>query len=60
MTSFEAKMLEKFSEAVEDAIARYLADKNISKNALREYFGDVKLLDRVLNCGRYAQIWPDS
>jgi hypothetical protein len=47
MTDWEAKMLSNFSDAVEDAIARYLADKNMTDNALKEYFGDYKMYDRV-------------
>ncbi len=49
MNNWEARMLEKFSEAVEDAISAYLADDNMSESALREYFGDFRLIDKVLN-----------
>jgi len=47
MTNWEAKMLEKFSEAVEDAITRYLSDSNMTDMALEEYFGDYTIIEKV-------------
>ncbi len=47
MNNWEAKMLEKFSEAVEDAISAYLADKNMTKEALKEYFGNMTMLEKI-------------
>jgi hypothetical protein len=47
MTQFEARMFEKFSEAVEDAIARYLADKDITDKGIEEYFGKHTFVEKV-------------
>jgi len=49
MTEWEAKMLEKFSEAMEDAISRYLADRNMTLETLKEYFGNYTIYDKVVN-----------
>ena len=49
MTNWEAKMLEKFSESVENAIATYLADKNMSIEAICEYFSDVTIVEKITN-----------
>jgi len=48
MTDWEAKMLENFSEAVEDAIAKYLNDKAMALETLREYFGNYTIYDKVI------------
>ncbi len=49
MTNFEARMFEKFSEATEDAIAEYLNDKNITLEALKEYFGNYTIYEKIIN-----------
>lgn len=48
MDVWEARQLEKFSEAFEDAVAKYLNDKAMRPKALEEYFGDYSIRDKVV------------